>query len=460
MRLNNIPKDFLWGASTSAFQVEGAYQEDGKGLSIADIRSFKKSTQQLDTKVTVDHYHHWQEDVALMKELGMKSYRFSISWPRIFPNGTDAQPNETGLAFYHQLIDQLLSEKIEPIVTMYHFDQPMGMIEEYGGWIDRRSITDFVKYAECLFEEFGQKVKYWLTINEQAVLVVAPDMLGIDLTLPFSEKYQQAYQANYHMWLAQAKVYKLFRERYPHNYIGPAISHLTTLPASKKSYDMMAAKELEDFYTFSQIDVALNGEIPIYFSNELANAQITIQTYPEDGEILKEGTANFIGVNWYCTTIVEAKKERHSSDFLFTRINRTLDPDLLHTNWGWNFDPVGLRYGMRELMHRYGDIPIMITECGWSQEEQLESGKIHDSQRISYLKEHIEQMDLSIGDGVNIISFNPWSFIDLLSVGDGMEKRYGLVFVDRTNFEKRQQKRYKKDSFEFYKELIKANSVN
>lgn len=458
MKLNNVPNDFLWGASTSAFQVEGAYQDDGKGLSIADIRSFKKSNQQLDTKVTVDHYHHWQEDISLMKDLGMKSYRFSISWPRIFPNGMEEKPNEAGLNFYHNLIDQLLLDGIEPIVTMYHFDQPIGMIEEYGGWINRRSVDDFVKYAKCLLNEFGDKVKYWLTINEQAVLVVASDMLGIDLELPVLERYQQAFQANYHMWIAQAKVNKLFLERYPQNYIGPAVSHLTTLPASKKSYDMMAAKELEDFYTFAQMDVALRGEIPNYFTNELKNAQIEIQTLPEDELCLKEGTANYLGVNWYCTTIVEANQEASASDFIFSRINRILDEDLLYTNWGWNFDPVGLRYGMRELMHRYGNIPIVITECGWSQEEKLEDGKIHDSQRITYFKEHIEQMDLAIKDGANIISFNPWSFIDILSVGDGMEKRYGMVFVDRTNFEENEQKRYKKDSFEFYKKLIKANS--
>lgn len=454
----NVPKNFLWGASTSAFQVEGAYQTDGKGLSIADIRSFKKSEQQLDTKVTVDHYHHWQEDVALMKELGLKSYRFSISWPRIFPNGDEQVPNQKGLAFYHNLIDALLENGIEPIVTLYHFDQPFGLIEKYGGWVSRESIADFVKYASCLFDAFGDKVKYWLTINEQAVLVVAPDMLGINLNLPSKERYQQAFQANYHMWIAQAEVTKMCKDRYPNSKIGPAVSYITTLPDSKKSYDMMVAKEFEDFYSFAQMDVAVHGVIPTYFLNELNKLGIHVVTEEGDAEVLLAGCCNYLGVNWYCTTIVKAKKEVPVSEFIFHRMERVRDDELEYTNWGWNNDPVGLRYGLRQLMDRYGDLPIIITECGWSEEETLIDGQVNDPQRIRYLEGHIQQMALAIADGVNVLSFNPWSFIDLLSVGDGMEKRYGLVYVDRGNFDEKSMKRYKKASFDYYQNIIKANS--
>ncbi|MFZ4870782.1 glycoside hydrolase family 1 protein [Enterococcus entomosocium] len=457
MIYKGLPKNFLWGASTSAFQVEGAYQTDGKGLSIADKRSFKKSDQQLDTKVTVDHYNHWREDVALMKEMGMKSYRFSISWPRIFPNGDEVKPNQAGLKFYHNLIDSLIENEIEPIVTMYHFDQPYGLIEKYGGWVSRKSVSDFIRYAQCLFDEFGSKVNYWLTINEQAVLVVAPDMLGIDLTLPDKERYQKAFQANHHMWIAQAEVFKMCKDRFPKSKIGPAVSYITTLPASKKSYDLMAAKELEDFYSFAQMEVSIRGEIPIYFKNELSKMGINIRMTSEDEHILREGTANYIGINWYCTTIVEAKVDSSQNDFIFKRIERVRDNELKYTDWGWNFDPVGLRYGLRQLMDRYEDIPIVITECGWSQEEQLVNGKVNDQMRIKYLDKHIEQMSLAIGDGVNVISFNPWSFIDLLSVGDGMEKRYGMVYVDRSNFEEKTMKRYKKDSFYFYQDVIGKN---
>ncbi len=458
MELKAIPKNFMWGGSTSAFQVEGAYQEDGKGLSIADIRSFTKSGQQLDTKETVDHYHHWEEDLELMRELGMTSYRFSISWPRIFPNGDETTPNQAGLDFYHQLIDRLLEYGIEPIVTMYHFDQPIGLIKKYGGWANRQSVADFVKYADCLLTEFGDKVRYWLTINEQAVLVVASDMIGIHPDLPAEQRFQLAFQANYHMWLAQAIVYKKFHQQFPSGFIGPAVSYITTLPASRKSYDMMAAKQLEDFYSFAQMDVALKGKIPKYFQNELTKMGITITTQVGDEEILSNGRANYLGINWYCTTIVEANMDIDEKAPILQRMKRIEDPDLVYTKWGWNFDPRGLQYGLRQLMDRYGQIPIVITECGWSEEETLEDGKVHDSQRIAYLQEHIQQMAYAMEDGVNVISFNPWSFIDLLSVGDGMEKRYGMVFVDRTNFDSKEQKRYKKDSFYFYQQLIASHA--
>lgn len=454
--MNKRSSEFLWGASTSAFQVEGAYNIDGKGLSIADIRSFKNSEKQLDTKVSVDHYHHLEEDVSLMKELGLKSYRFSISWSRIFPNGDEKHPNKKGLEFYHKLIDLLIKSGIEPIITMYHFDQPYHLIEKYGGWVSRHSIQDFVKYAECLFEEFASKVKYWLTINEQAVLVVAPDMLGIDSNLSREEKLEKAYQANYHMWIAQALVYKLFRQKYPQNFIGPAVSYITTLPATMSSEDTMAAKELEDFYSFSQMEVALKGKIPRYFEKELENNKIYVVQEPEDEKILSEGTANYLGVNWYCTTIVESKPEK-CNGVIFERIKRVNNEHLKHTDWGWNFDPVGLRYGLRQLADRYGDIPIIITECGWSEKEKLQNGRIHDNDRIKYLGEHITQMELAISDGVNVISFNPWSFIDLLSVGDGMEKRYGMVYVDRTDFDEKTMRRYRKDSFFFYQDIIKQH---
>jgi 6-phospho-beta-glucosidase len=459
MTNEQFPDNFLWGAATSAFQVEGGNQEDGKGLSVADIRSYPKRHQQLDTTVSVDHYHHWREDVQLMKELGLKSYRFSINWSRIFPNGDEVEPNQAGLRFYHHLIDELVAANIEPMVTMTHFDQPYGLVKKYGGWVDRRSIADFVKYAKCLLKEFSPQVRYWLTINEQAVMVLATDMLGIDDHLDEHTRYQMAYQANYHMWLAQAEVYKLCHDEYPNCMIGPAVSYITTLPASRKSYDMLAAKELEDFYSFAQMDVAIHGVIPKYFENELANLNIEISTQPGDEQVLQEGRANYLGVNWYCTTIVEARRDADPNGFIFRRINRIVDPDLLYTEWGWNFDPVGLRYGLRQLNDRYPNIPIAITECGWSEREELIEGKVHDPQRISYLHDHIHQMWLAIQDGVNVFSFNPWSFIDLLSNGDGMEKRYGLVFVDRTNFDEKNQKRYKKDSFYYYQKVLQTNSL-
>lgn len=456
--MNNFkfPPNFLWGASTSAFQIEGGYLEDGKGLSMADVRSLRpENKSKLNTKVTIDHYHRWHEDLALMKEMGIQSYRFSISWSRIFPNGDEEHPNKKGLEFYHHLIDCLLKNGIEPIVTIYHFDQPYVLVKKYGGWVSRKSVADYVKYAKVLLKEFSSQVHYWLTINEQAVMVVVPDMLGIDSSLSKSKQIAQAMQANYHMWLAQAEIYCFCHEHYPKLKIGPAISYLTTLPASQSADDMMAAKDLEDFYSFTQIDVALKGKIPVFFKNELKKIGVSIQTKPEDQQILEKGRANYLGINWYCTTIVKRLPNVPESNYILTRVKRIKNPHLQYTDWGWDFDPVGLHYALRQLLDRYGQVPIIITECGWSEKEKLEGSAVHDPERIRYLQEHIKQLQLSLADGVNVISFNIWSFIDLLSVSDGMGKRYGLIYVDRDNQSVKQQRRYKKDSFYWYRDFIK-----
>lgn len=459
MKYKGFDRHFLWGASSSAFQIEGAYQEAGKGLSIADIRSFKKASKQMDTKISVDHYHRWKEDIQLIKELGLKSYRFSINWTRIFPNGDEKNPNQKGLQFYHQLIDELRRNNIEPIVTIYHFDQPYHLVKKYGGWLHRESITDYFKYAKVLLDEFHTKVKYWLTINEQAVLVIACDMLGFDPSdLTLEEKYQKAYIANYHMWVAQAKIISYCKNHYPECLIGPAVSYITTLPATCSSEDMMVAKEFEDFYSFSQFETAIKGTIPKYFLNEMKKLAIDQYLLPEDLKIIAEGTANYIGINWYCTTIVQSKENIQEEDFILRKFTRIQNTKLKYTDWGWNCDPVGIRYALRQIKDRYDDIPIFITECGWSQKEELIDGKVHDMERIEYIDGHLEQISRAIQDGVNVKSFNLWSVMDLLSVGDGMEKRYGLIYVDRTDFDEKSMKRYKKDSFEFYKRVIKANS--
>ena len=375
--MNNqfFPNDFLWGASTSAFQVEGAAYAEGKGISVADLRTKKKNHIQMDTTVTVDHYHHLEEDVQLMVELGLKAYRFSISWTRIFPNGDTKEINPKGVEFYHRLIDLLNANGIEPIVTMFHFDYPMSLIEKFGGWESKQSINSFFDYATFLLKEYGSKVTYWLTINEQNVMVNQPD-------------------------------------------------------------------------------------IPQQYLNMLENAGISLPISKEEMKILSEGTANYLAVNWYCTTTFRQKDVFDPKKALMENVEVCKSKWLEYTNWGWSFDPVGIRYALQQLHDRYPDIPVLITECGWSDTDELVDGKIYDNKRIAYLNDHIHQLGLSIRDGVNLIGFCPWSFIDLLSVNDGMDKRYGLVYVDRDNFNERSMKRYKKESFYFYKKVISSNGHN
>ena len=285
-----------------------------------------------------------------------------------------------------------------------------------------------------------------------------PDMIGIDIeNNSKQEVLKKAQIANYHMSIAQAKVFKLCHDKLPNSKIGPAISYLTALPATMKSSDLFAAKQLDDVHSFTLMDIAVRGEIPKYYKVMLENAGIFIEQSEEDIKTLKEGTADFLGVNWYCTTIVKKKEHYEERSWIYDQIEMIKDKDLLYTDWGWNLDPVGLRYALQRLNDRYPNVPVMITECGWSQKEQLEDGKVHDELRIKYLKEHIYQMYLAIEDGVNVIAFNPWSFIDILSSSDGMEKRYGLVYVDRDDFDEKSMKRYKKDSYYYYQDVIKTN---
>ncbi|WP_270692662.1 glycoside hydrolase family 1 protein [Enterococcus malodoratus] len=459
-RLNkDFPDNFLWGASTSAFQVEGASAEDGKGLSVADIRSMDSDF--LDTSVSVDHYHHVEEDVALMKELGLKSYRFSISWTRIFPNGNDQQPNAEGLAFYHRLITLLKKSGIEPIVTIFHFDLPQALVEQYNGWADRRCVDDYVRYAKFLFDEFGDVVNYWLTINEHSLLVNVPSMIGLKDNDP-KKLREMAEHANYHMFLAQAKVFNLCHELLPAAMIGPAVSYMTNLSYDHKSSDALLGKSLEDMVSFITMDVAVRGEFPTYYTRKLVEDGISLPIQPEDEKDFETGRADFLGLNWYCTSIFRHNKQASSKMLagVVDQIERYEDPALQHTEWGFSFDPLGMRYALQRVHDRFPHLPLMITECGWSEKEQLEDGRIHDSTRVRFLNDHIYQIREAIRDGVNVISFNPWSFIDLLSVNDGIDKRYGLVYVDRDNFSEKELKRYKKDSFYFYQSVIQHNGRN
>lgn len=454
-----FPKNFLWGASTSAFQVEGAYQEGGKGWNTADERCAMKKEIQADTSIASDHYHHVKEDVALMKEAGMKSYRFSICWSRIFPNGNDEEANPKGVAFYDELLNELCKAGIEPVVTLLHFDIPSGLIEQYGGFENRQAAYDFERYARFAFIHFGDRVKYWLTINEQNVMAMNKEMCGI-VEEDAHKTMQRLQQANYHMYLASALAIQTCHELLPDALIGPAVSYPTLLPASCNSYDVMAAKTAQDIIAFAPMHMYVYGSYPKYYQNYLEARHLEPKTLPEDEAILTAGTPDYLGLNWYCTNVVKAGDPVRKEDAgmhipgLFHTIK---NPELEYTEWGWSYDPIALRYALRECYDRYR-LPMMITENGWSSVDVLEAdGSVHDQKRVDYLHDHIEQMGLAIQDGVEMIGYHTWSFLDLLSSSDGFRKRYGLVYVDRDEFDAKECKRYKKDSFYYYARVISCN---
>ncbi|WP_027417100.1 glycoside hydrolase family 1 protein [Aneurinibacillus terranovensis] len=464
-KLTPFPQDFLWGASTSAYQVEGAWNEDGKGPSVMDLG--KHPEEVTDFKVASDHYHHYKEDVALMAEMGFKAYRFSIAWTRIYPNGT-GEVNPKGIEFYNHLINELVAKGIEPVVTMYHFDLPYAL-EEKGGWSNRETIDAFENYAKTLFEHFGDRVKYWLTINEQNTLILHGKAIGsVDPDMENPEK--ELYQQNHHMLLAQAKAMNLCHKMLPHAKIGPAPNIQYVYPASCKPEDVLAAQNFNSIRNWLYLDMACFGRYNSVVWSYFEEKSYTPRIEEGDMDVLASAKPDLIAFNYYNTLTVEQSKndaaDVHSTGDEHLQIGEPgvykghSNKYLETTEFGWEIDPVGFRITLREIYERY-NLPLLVTENGLGAFDKLEEGDvINDDYRINYLRKHIEQCQLAITDGVNLIGYCPWSAIDLVSTHQGISKRYGFIYVNRDEFDLKDLRRIKKKSFYWYKEVIETNGNN
>lgn len=450
--MSQFPSNFLWGAATSAFQYEGAYLEDGKGLNTSDVRC--KMEGQADTSIASDGYHYLEEDVALMKELGLKSYRFSINWARIIPDG-DGEVNEKGVAYYTRLLKLLKENEIEPVVTLLHFDTPWALVEKYEGFVSRECVDAFERYARICFEYFGD-VKYWLTINEQSVMVMMPAMLGLKESDP--KITQKMIQADYHMYLASAKAVKACYEMLPNAKIGPCVSYPTIYPETCNPLDVALAFNFEENMAFNPMEVYMNGYIPNAMKRRWKEKGYMPEMLDGDNQILKEGCADYIGANWYCTQTVGQNNQQATLNMGFANIKK--NAYLEYGEWNWSYDPLALEMALKKCYYRFRK-PIMICENGWSEREELVDGKVHDPKRIAYLHDHIESMQKAIDDGVELIGYQHWSFVDILSASQGFEKRYGLIFVDRDDKDENvtECRRIKKDSFYYYQSVIKNNGL-
>lgn len=465
--LKAFPQNFLWSASTSAYQVEGAWDQDGRGPIAIDFKE-DLPVGTTDFKDGVDHYHRYPEDVALMAEMGFTAYRFSIAWSRIIPDG-DGEVNPAGIAHYHRLIDELLAHNIEPIVTMFHFDTPAAL-DAKGGWAARATTDAFVRYAEVLFREYGHKVKYWLTINEQNMMILHGASLGI-LTTVTDNPEKEVYQINHNMFLAQAQAMILLHQMHPEAKIGPAPNIAYVYPASSRPEDVLAADNFNAVRNWLYLDLAARGEY-----NSLAWAYLEEKGWaPEvaegDMEIMKAAKPDFIAFNYYAThTAGDApfgenpngmgeEADQHialGDEGVYKPVD---NPHLQKTEFGWEIDPVGMRMTYRAIWDRYR-LPLIVTENGLGAFDKLtEEGRVHDTYRIDYLRQHLEQTQLAISDGVQVLGYSPWSAIDLISTHQGISKRYGFIYVDRDEFDLKDMKRYRKDSFYWYQELIKTNQL-
>lgn len=462
---NIFPKDFLWGASSSAFQIEGGWDEDGKGMTVADFNSFKKSEIQADSKVASDFYHHWKEDIDLMKELGLKTYRFSLSWARIIPTG-DGEVNQAGIDFYNKVIDYLIECGITPFVTLYHFDLPYALVEKYNGWEDRACAFAFERYAKVCFEHFGDRVKYWQPHNEQNLMIRVKERMNIYETDVYKIEKMRA-QMDYHMCLAHALAVRACHEMVEGGKIGPSVSATVTYPFSNKPEDVWAAKLNDDFKTNYLLDMHYHGEYPAYYMNYLKELDIMPEMPEEDKEILKGAKMDFIAFNYYrtlCARHLEVTEENPKG----TRVNEIdydlygyfkieKNPNLKASEYGAQIDPVGLRIALNNYYSRY-HLPLIITENGLGTADTLtEEGKVHDDYRINYLRDHIEACRKGIEDGVELMGYCPWSAIDLLSSHQGFKKRYGFVYINREDHDLKDLRRIKKDSYFWYQEVIRSN---
>ncbi|MDR0921470.1 MAG: glycoside hydrolase family 1 protein, partial [Lactobacillales bacterium] len=461
--------DFLWGSASAAYQVEGAWDEDGKGKSVWDeyVRIPGKTFKGTNGDVAVDHYHRYKEDVALMAEQGLKSYRFSIAWTRIFPNGR-GEVNQKGLQFYIDLVDELIANNIEPLVTLYHWDLPQALQDEYGGWEDRKVIEDFVNYATVLFETFKGKVKYWVSLNEQNIFTAHGWLMGVH---PPDKKIPKLfYQVNHIANLANASVINKFHEMNMPGQIGPSFAYTPQYSIDSNPLNVLAAEDSEEMNSNFWMDVYLYGEYPIA-ALKLLKEEGLAPTFEEgDAELLKSAKPDFLGINYYQsatnaanpleggvgaaemnTTGKKGTTKESGTPGLFKRVQ---NPEVERTNWDWEIDPTGLRIALRRITSRYR-IPVLITENGLGEYDKLEDGKIHDQYRIDYLSAHVSAIREAITDGATVLGYCTWSYTDLLSWLNGYQKRYGFVYVDQDENQDGSQTRYKKDSYYWYQDVIR-----
>ncbi len=469
---NEFPDGFLWGAASAAYQAEGAWDVDGKGPSVWDTfckqpgATFRGSNGD----VAVDHYHRFREDVALMAEMGLKAYRFSVSWPRIYPQGRGA-PNEAGLAFYEALVDALLANHIEPVLTLYHWDLPQPLQDAYSGWEDRRIIADFEAYCVTLFRRFAGKVKYWVSLNEQNYNLSNAYQIGAHP--PAVRDRKRFFAANHIAFLANARAIGAFRRCVPDGLIGPSFAYSPAYPLSCHPKDLLACENAEAFTNDWWLDAYCLGRYPQAALACLREVGEAPDILPGDLDLLRHNRPDFIGVNYYQSLTYTDNPDGQTMQ----RINTTgvngstpssgvpglyrtaVNPHLETTNWDWTIDPAGLRVGLRRLAARYA-LPILITENGLGEFDRLEEGdRIRDDYRIAYLKAHIIACKEAINDGVDLLGYCAWSFTDLLSWLNGYQKRYGFVYVDRDEQDAKELRRIRKDSFFWYRTVIADNGA-
>jgi 6-phospho-beta-glucosidase len=479
MNTNNFPKNFLWGGATAANQLEGAYQEGGKGLSLPDVLPGGKDRMKIiaspdfdfsiDPKrvypnhVGIDHYHHFKEDIALFAEMGFKCYRFSIAWSRIFPNGDEKEPNEEGLKFYDAVIDECLKNHIEPVITISHYELPLNLIKQYGGWKNKKLIGFFERFAQIVLTRYKDKVKYWMTFNEINSAAHFPIMSqGLTVSNGALDK-KNIYQAWHNQFVASSKAVKIGHELNPAMKIGCMILYATTYSYDSNPKNQLATLQDNQANNFFCADVQVRGHYPAYTKSLLARQGVKLSDLDytdEELNLLAKYPVDYIGFSYYMSSVVDVthKNQATTNGNLMGGVK---NPFLKSSDWGWQIDPTGLRIALNQLSDRY-EKPLFIVENGLGAVDKPdENHYVADDYRIDYLRQHIEAISEAIDDGADVMGYTPWGCIDLVSASTGeMSKRYGFIYVDEDDEGKGTFNRFKKKSFDWYKQVISTNGAD
>ncbi|MDN4090166.1 glycoside hydrolase family 1 protein [Paenibacillus polymyxa] len=475
---SEFPKDFLWGGAIAACQAEGAFDTDGRGPSTSDIHKYDKKIQRNNISKEggertlenirlaladqegyypkrhgIDFYHTYEQDLDLLEELGLQTFRTSISWSRIFPKGDETEPNEQGLAFYDRLIDSIIRHNMEPIITMAHYDMPIHLVTEYGGLANRKVVDFFVHYAKVLLERYGDRVKYWIVFN-QVNLVPTVEFNSLGIYSGQSENMEELmYQAVHNQFIACALTKEIARTVAPSALIGTMLADSTSYPATCKPEDVIyTMKKNRMQYFFS--DVQFRGQYSGYALRYFEDTGIKIVQEPDDSRILTENKMDFLAVSYYYSKIVDAEKNTMAVN------SSEQNPYLEPTPWDWRVDPLGLYNCLSQYWDRY-QVPMMVVENGIGAIDVFEDGTVHDDYRVDYYAKHLKAIKNVIDDGVTILAYCAWGPIDIVSSSSAeMSKRYGFIYVDLDDLGKGTGKRFKKDSFKWYQNVIKTNGAS
>ena len=471
-----MPEGFLWGGAVAAHQLEGAWNVDGKGMSVADVMTVGSATKPREitdgvipgknypNHEAIDFYHHYKEDIKLLAGMGFKAFRTSIAWTRIFPNGDDAEPNEAGLKFYDDLFDEMHKYGIEPVITLRQFEMPFNLAKNYGGFTNRKVIDFFVRFAEVCFKRYKDKVKYWMTFNEidnqsafnNDFLMATNSGILFKDGMTDEDKEAAMFQAAHYEFVASALAVKIGHKINPNFKIGLMINYSPVRPLTPSSDDALLADKFEqrrDFFS----DVQVFGEYPkgveAYIKQHGYRPDIT----DEDRVVLKEGTVDYVAFSYYQTTTVSSEKVK-PDELSDLEKAVAVNPTLERSDWGWEIDPTGIRLSLNHLTDRY-HLPLFIVENGLGAFDKVEDGEIHDPYRVDYLKKHISEMEKAVEiDGVDLMGYLPWGPIDLVSAGTGqMDKRYGFIYVNKNDEGEGDLSRKPKDSYYWYKKVIASN---